>query len=82
MITQTNGIYHCECDICGTAYPLIFKKFSKYFSDIPLSDSIRIELVEGTQTAISTFRVCPACAGKVYGHIIQLRKEAGVTSLI
>lgn len=82
MIVQQNGRLCQECDICGTPYPLVFKEHSKFFSGIPLSDSIRIELIEGTQTAIATFRVCPTCAGKVYGHIVQMKKEAGTTSVL
>ena len=82
MIVQQNGRMHQECDICGSPYPLEFKKFSEFFSAVPLTDSIRIELIEGTQTAIATFRVCPTCAGKVYGYIAQMRKEAGNTSVL
>lgn len=76
------GPTHRKCDICGDTYSIKYKKFSQYFSDIQMSDSIRIELVEANTTAISTFKVCPACAGKVLAHIVQMKKEAGTTSVL
>ena len=76
------GVLHGTCDICGKSYPLTFRKFSKYFSDIPMTDSIRIEMVEGGTVAISTCKVCRECAGKVMAHMVLMKKEAGNTEVL
>jgi hypothetical protein len=82
MISQQGDKLWRECDICGTLYPLVSREFSPIFYGIPLTDSIRFELVEGTQTTIATFKVCPTCAGKAYANIIRMKKEAGNTSVL
>ena len=71
-----------KCDICGKEYSPRYKKMSPYFHDIPFSDTIRLELLEGDTTAIATFKTCSACAGKVFGHIVKMKKEAGNTEVL